>query len=127
MMIPLLQLLIDALMQQDIERVKLHALAVVPQVSQCRPSVYKRLKEELLGDSISFGKNRDIIFDLQQTYDCFGVTCADIGAYKVDQVPQCEDFPTNYPIAEYTPTTQVHSVSRPCVRAPLLSFANFRG
>jgi len=110
MMIPLLQLLIDALLQQDAERVKFLSLAVVPQVAQCRPSVYKRLKEELLGNTLSFSKNGDIIFDLQQTYDCFGITCADIGAYKVDQVPQCEDFPVNYPMAEYTPTTQVHSV-----------------
>jgi len=101
--------LIDALLQQDAERVKFLSLAVVPQVAQCRPSVYKRLKEELLGNTLSFSKNGDIIFDLQQTYDCFGITCADIGAYKVDQVPQCEDFPVNYPMAEYTPTTQVHS------------------
>lgn len=111
MMIPLMQLLLDALLQEDVERVKFLALAVVPQVAQCRPSVYKRLKEELLGNTVSFGKNRDIIFDLQQTYDCFGFTCADIGTYKVDQVPQCKDFPVNYAMAEYTPTTQVHSVS----------------
>lgn len=110
MMIPLMQLLIDALMQEDTERVKFLALAVVPQVAQCRPSVYKRLKQELLANTLSFGRNRDIINDLQATYDCFGFTCADIGSYKVDQVPQCQDFPINYPMAEYTPTTEVHSV-----------------
>lgn len=111
MMVPLIQLLIDSLMEENAERVKFHALAVIPQVAQCRPSVYKRLKTELLGNTVSFARNRDIISELQQTYDCFGLTCADIGTYKQDQVPQCEDFPINYPMAEYTPTTQVHSVS----------------
>jgi hypothetical protein len=111
MMVPLIQLLIDSLMEENAERVKFHALAVVPQVSQCRPSIYKKLKAELLGNTVSFAKNQEIISELQRTYDCFGLTCADIGAYKQDQVPQCEDFPINYPMAEYTPTTQVHSVS----------------
>ena len=111
MMIPLIQLLIDALFQGDANRVKFYALAVIPQVAQCRPSLYKRLKGELLGSTVSFSKYLDIITDLQQSFDCFGFTCADIGAYKVDQVSQCEDFGANYPMAEYTPTTQVHSVS----------------
>lgn len=110
MMIPLMQLLIDALMQENAERVKFLSLAVVPQVAQCRPSIYKRLKQELLGNTVSFSRNRDVINDLQQAYDCFGFTCADVGTYKVDQVPQCDDFPENFPIAEYTPTTQVHPV-----------------
>lgn len=113
MMIPLMQLLIDALLQEDAERVKFLSLAVVPQVAQCRPSLYKRLKQELLGTTVAFSRNRDIISDLQRAFDCFGFSCSDVGAYNVGEIelPQCEDFPANYPIAEYTPTTQVHNVS----------------
>ena len=110
MTIPLMQLLIDALVEEEADRVKLYALALVPQVAQCRPSVYKRLKEELLGNTITFSRTQDILADLQQAYDCFGFTCADIGAYKVDQLEECTDFPVNYPLAEYAPTTRVHEV-----------------
>lgn len=110
MTVPLMQLLIDALFTEDPERVKLYALAVVPQTVQCRPSVYKRLKEELLGASVAFNRKAEILVDLEEVYNCLGFTCADIGSYMQDQIPQCADKEASYPLAEYVPISDVYSV-----------------
>lgn len=110
MTVPLMQLLIDAMFSENPAQVKLYALAVVPQTAQCRPSVYKRLKEELLGTSVDFNRKNEIILGLEEVYDCLGFTCADIGTYKQDQIPQCEGKAASYPLAEYVPTSQVNSV-----------------
>lgn len=112
MYIPLMQLLIDALWAQDVDSIRIYATAIVPQISQCKASLFKRLKEELLGAAVTFSKTADIIEDLQSAYDCLGFTCSDIGTYRVDQVAACADIPANLPIAEYVPTTFVNDVSR---------------
>jgi hypothetical protein len=110
MTVPLMQLLIDALFQEDPERVKLYALAVIPQTVQCRPSTYKRLKEELLGTTVVFSRKAEILVDLQDVYSCLGFSCGDIGSYMQDQIPACTDKPASFPIAEYVPTSHVQSV-----------------
>jgi len=112
MYIPLMQLLIDALIQEDMEGVHLYALAIVPQISQCKPSLFKRLKELLLNGSPDFSMTRFIIEDLQASYDCLGITCADIGVYMVDQLAACSEKPANLPIAEYAPTSFVNDRSK---------------
>jgi hypothetical protein len=112
MYIPLVQMLIDAIYRQDPNDSRLYALAVVPQVAQCRPSVYKRLKEALLDGTVSINRSAEIISDLQSIYDCLGFTCNDIGSYKVDVVPQCTGIAVNQPMAEYVPSTRVHAHSK---------------
>jgi hypothetical protein len=108
MNIPLMQLLIDALFRQDGSDVTLYSTAIVPQISQCRPSVYKRLKDELLTSSVVFSKTQSIIADLQSIYDCLGFTCSDIGAYG-DELGQCDDFQRKHrSIVGYNPVTRVH-------------------
>ena len=112
MYIPLIQLLIDALFRQDVRGTRLYATAIVPQISQCKPSLFKRLKESLLsGTTAKFSQTTQIIRDLQEAYDCFGFTCADVGSYMVDQVPACAEIPDALPLAEYVPTSFVHNVS----------------
>ena len=117
MFIPLMQLLIDAVLQDDVNGVKLYATAIVPQISQCRPSLFKRLKESLIDKALVSSKRLNILQDLQASYDCLGFTCSDIGIYKVDQLAECADLPSTLPMAEYTPTSFVHDVStRYCVK-----------
>ena len=110
MAVPLVQLLIDALFLENLEKVKLYTLAVVQQTAQCHPSDYKCLKEELLGSSVAFDRKAEIITGLEEVYNCLGFTCAHIGTYKQGQIPQCEDKGENYPLAKYFPTTRVYSV-----------------
>jgi len=111
MYVPLIQMLIDSLVRQDADAIRLYARAIVPQISQCRPSVYKRLKEALL-DGTTTGRLDGIITDLQSVYDCLGITCQDVGSYQVDKVEQCDEIPVNKPLAEYVPSTRVHEHSK---------------
>ena len=111
MNIPLMQMLIDAVVSRNTAATRLYAQALVPQIAQCRPSVYKRLKESLLDGTSVISRSEDVIRDLQAAYDCLGFTCSDIGAYRTDVLAQCADVPVNIPLAEYAPTTRVHSVS----------------
>jgi Low iron-inducible periplasmic protein len=111
MYIPLFQLLIDAIMRGDTSSIQLYGKALIPQLSQCRPSVFKRLKEVLLDGTIPI-RSDDVIADLQYSYDCLGLTCKDIGSYQGDQVPECPEIPIDRPLAEYVPTTHVHDHSK---------------
>ena len=111
MQVPLVQQLIDALVREDQDRISLYAKAVVPQMSSCAASTYRRLKEDLLDRTYDPTKFVDVLGDLQSSYDCLGFSCADVGAYKTDRVAQCAELPINFPMAEYSPTSHVHLVS----------------
>lgn len=111
MQVPLVQQLIDALVREDQDRISLYAKAVVPQMSSCAASTYRRLKENLLDRTYDPTKFVDVLGDLQSSYDCLGFSCDDIGAYKTDRVAQCAELPINFPMAEYSPTSHVHLVS----------------
>ena len=111
MSVPLIQMLVRSMAEQDQDRINLYARAVVPQMSRCRPSAYRRLKEELLDKEYDNSKFLEVLQDLQGMYDCLGLSCADIGAYQVSEVAECAGYPDDYPLAQYSPSSDVHSVS----------------
>ena len=111
MAVPLMQMLIDSVIRHDAESIATFALAIVPQTAQCRPSSYKRLKEALLDGTKAISQSEEIIRDLQSVYECLGISCRDIGAYRNDQLPECLDPAVNTPLAEYSPSTLVRNVS----------------
>jgi len=106
--IPLMQLLLHALKHEDIERIQLYALAIIPQTSQCRPSVYKRLKDTLLDGIVNANRIDTIIQNLQSIYGCLGFTCEDIGSLNDDGKSSCVDNPQDRPLAEYQPRNGVY-------------------
>jgi hypothetical protein len=92
----------------------LYAKALVPQIAQCRPSTFNRLREELLGGDINFQKTESIIRDLQDTIACFGLSCNDIGwvakEYDGVNIPTCLVYQDRAPMALYQPTSDVNPV-----------------
>lgn len=116
MYIPIVQLLIVSILEQDDAATQMYATAVVPQVAQCRPSIFDRLKEELLEGDINFKRTEIILADLQQIYACFGISCNDIGVvandYKNYDMPPCAVVVDDAPLALYQPTTNVQPISR---------------
>mmetsp|Transcript_1686 Transcript_1686/g.1899 ORF Transcript_1686/g.1899 Transcript_1686/m.1899 type:complete len:779 (+) Transcript_1686:110-2446(+) len=117
MYIPLMQLLLDALYRKDSESIQLYAMALIPQLCQCRPSVYKHLKESLLDGMVNVNRIDQIVQDLQSVYECLGFSCQDIGVYKIgadnNNIPiSCEDTPEDQLLAEYHPKSKVHWKAR---------------
>jgi hypothetical protein len=112
MQVPLTQMLIYNMVEQDAKRIRLYSTAIIPATSVCRDSTHKRLREHLL-DSRSYDANKFLatLGDLQELYDCLGFTCADVGALASAQIPECAGRPASYPMAEYSPSTNVHPVS----------------
>lgn len=114
MHVPLIQMLIISIMEEDTVLTEMYAMAVVPQASHCKASAYKRLHQYLLKDSPDFSKTKIILNDLYDLYACFGLTCDDIGTvwaeYDID-IPDCVVAVDNAPMALYNPTTEVHPVS----------------
>lgn len=108
---PLFQWLIYHIYQEDSEAVSLYALALVPQLSRCRPSIYKRLKENLIDRSINFDKSADILDDLQEGFACFGFTCEDFGFSAEDFNSKCGFESNTRVLAGYFPTSNVNNVS----------------
>ncbi len=116
MYVPLVQMLIISILEQDDEATQMYATAVVPQVAQCRPSIFDRLKEELLEGDINYKRTEIIFADLQQIYACFGISCSDIGvpvqddSYKYD-MPSCVAAAVDdAPLALFQPDTKVQPV-----------------
>jgi hypothetical protein len=111
MYVPLLQMLIHALILEDETLVSLYAMATVPQVSQCRPSAFKRLKGALLNGNVDFKKKADILNDIWIAVDCFGLTCDDIGSYRNGTYAcNLEREGPSRGLAGYQPTTDVYGV-----------------
>lgn len=109
MMIPLAQLLISSLLEEDLPAIKMYAYAFIPQIAQCKHSKFVYLRDKLIRNT-SFDKSefKKIIGVIQSTFDCLGFTCDEVGAYKDDVLPKCVDIPPPYPLAGYHPTTNVH-------------------
>lgn len=114
MQVPLIRQLILAILDKDARKTEVFAMAVVPQAAQCRPSVYKRLRDFLLTESPRFDKTKVILRDLQDIYNCFGLTCEDIGQAsdtKGADTPDCFAATPRTPMAQYRPSSDVFSVS----------------
>jgi hypothetical protein len=114
MYIPIIRMLIVSVLEQDALATELYATALIPQVSQCRPSSFKRLKEGLLQGGVNFERTEFILNNLQDVYSCFGLTCSDVGlvekTYDDVTIPTCVAARDNAPMALYQPSTNVHPV-----------------
>jgi len=129
MIVPLVQLLIhhmheyaiaaDSKPPRNAQLISVFAKAVVPQVYACSPTTYNSLKNYLYDwehDSfMNLGFNT-MVAKLQSVYECLGITCKDVGSYRMGTVAQCTDpvqeadslgGPQFDTIAGYQPTTNV--------------------
>lgn len=113
MYVPMVQMLIHSMKQEDqAHKVRMYALAVVPQLAQCIPSVHRRLKDYLLDNEYDPTKFDRILSLLQQSYDCLGFQCDDVGAYKGDVVAECAGYDKDHPLASFVPKKDVRSLSK---------------
>jgi hypothetical protein len=125
MRVPLYQMLIHSMMEDAIDdgggmgadasyRIRMYALALVPQLSQCKSSLHTKLKEYLLDKPYDRDDFSRILELLQLSYDCLGVTCADVGAYMDDDgevtVDECADIEYGHPLASFVPKEDVRTV-----------------
>jgi len=79
MLVPQIQQLIYAMLEENYDGVGIHARIVVPQLSQCRYSNYKFLKEVLLDNPYDSSNFHKTLKALQSSYSCLGLSCRDIG------------------------------------------------
>jgi hypothetical protein len=116
MMVPLIQNLIRAMIQEDQAMIDVYAHMVVPQMSQCRHSQHKYLKEHLIDLEYDHRKLHSLIKVLQDSYGCFGLTCEDIGRPKEhtnDSLLWCSSADYEKPnLAGYPATTDVREESQ---------------
>ena len=112
MMIPLFQWLIYYLIQGDQQNSRLYGQALVPSLSQIRPSLFRSLMNSVGGGlSINFAQTEEIISDLREAASYFGISCEDIGSLAGDFKSACGSRDTIYPLAGYRPAHDVSSVS----------------
>ena len=113
MTVPLIQTLTYMLIQENAPAVQIYAQALVPHLSQCRPSVHDRLTDLLLSDTgVEFGKTKEILAMLHDSLTCFGLSCRDIGALTGVPDSGCTSSPEDFPIlAGFTTSSDVKAVS----------------
>mmetsp|Transcript_36472 Transcript_36472/g.78754 ORF Transcript_36472/g.78754 Transcript_36472/m.78754 type:complete len:733 (+) Transcript_36472:125-2323(+) len=116
MYIPLVQMLIHSMKQEDeAHKVKVYAWALIPQLSQCRPSVHSKLKDYLLDKKYDKRDFPRILELLQQSYDCLGFSCEELGTYKEqtnDVVAECAGYEEGHPMAGFIPRKDVRTLSK---------------
>lgn len=111
--VPPIQMLIHSMKQEDqVHKVRMYALSVIPQLSQCRPSIHRKLKDYLLDKDYDKGDFPRIVDLLQQSYDCLGVRCTDVGTYNKGVVAECAGFDDDHPLASFVPKKDVRTVSK---------------
>lgn len=111
MYVPMVQMLIHSMKQKDqVNKVRMYSMAVIPQLSQCTPSIHRSLKEYLLDNEYNPDNFPRILELLQQSYDCLGFSCYDVGAYG-DEIAECADYEPTHPLAGFIPKNDVRSVS----------------
>lgn len=91
--------------------VPVYARTIVPQLSQCRTSIHRKLKSYLLDKTYDREDFSRILPLLQQSYDCLGFSCENVGAYY-DKVAECGDLTENHPMAGFVPKDDVQTLSK---------------
>lgn len=71
--------------------ISLYTLSFLPRVHTCDSILYKTLLHSLVLNAFDSNPNRFITTHLQRAYSCLGISCEDVGSYKVDVVPGCTD------------------------------------
>lgn len=114
MMVPQMQSLVKAINTKDFNRVRLYATAVVPQISSCRYSSFRYLRQELLDTKGKFNvaNTERILQQLQLNYSCLGFACKDVGPYLGAKLNLCRDDPVQPVLAGYSTTSNVRRESR---------------
>jgi hypothetical protein len=95
MTIPLIQNLIHRTMNVSAEHgadwVEMYALATIPRVAVCNPDAYdEELHLDILREMTPEYADQ-ALSALERSYSCFGITCADVGAYRGGERQQCQD------------------------------------
>jgi len=112
MNLSMMQMLIDYMHDEnEFYLVPIYARAIIPQLSQCRTSIQRKLKSYLLDKEYEREDFSRIMPLLQQSYDCLGFTCEQIGAYY-DKVAECADYTVNHPMAGFVPKADVQTISK---------------
>jgi hypothetical protein len=83
----LFQGLIFSLAEQEMGGIRVYSKALIPQLSQCRPSIYKKLSKELLQlfdddvdvESLDIERVETILDALRDAMPCFGFYCEELG------------------------------------------------
>jgi len=92
MAVPLLRSLLHAMKQNDAERVKLYAIAVLPLFAKCNPSTYLELKNDLIDNTLLSTEKNYVYSRIITLYDCLGIDCHLIGKLIGDDFAyKCED------------------------------------
>lgn len=115
MMIPLVQHLIIAMLDNDQLLIDVYAGMIVPQLAKCRHSNYVFLRDVLLNGAYDSDDIHAIMKVLQDSYDCLSIRCEDIGMPKGynDSLLSCNDSQYKDPeLAGYVATTDVREQSK---------------
>jgi len=113
MNLSMMQMLIDSMHNENhFYLVPVYARAIIPQLSQCRTSIQRKLKSYLLDKEYEREDFSRILPLLQQSYDCLGFTCEQVGAYSSDKVAECGDYTENHPMAGFVPKFDVQTISK---------------
>jgi len=112
MMVPLIQLLIHSLYEEDQSAVKMYGSMVVPQLSQCRYSTYTYLQKAILENEIDSREFKKVYNALTSTFECLNLRCEDIGIYSTNTAIKCLGDGASNKLARYPLTTKVRQVAK---------------
>ena len=112
MAIPLIRSLLHAIKQDDTERVKLYAIAVLPLFAKCNPSTYLELKNDLIDNTLLSTEKNYVYSRIMSLYECLDLSCDLIGTQTGgDFAYNCEDESGEKSLAGYRYVSEQNIIS----------------
>ena len=107
---PMLQGLLDSIADDNNPtRSDLYAQAVIPQLSQCRPSIYEKAHQAFIQENGSFSTFvNNHMDDVPEWTGCFGYSCSELGTTRIDV---CDNHDRTRPVlAGFAPSSPIGNV-----------------
>merc|ERR1712226_1309749 len=107
------QALISAILENDSNRMWVHAHAVVPLVRACNEITFDYLYDKLLSRNIGQTEVDAVISRLYSSLFCFGLTCDDVGDHQDAETGAICTQPSDLaPMVGYRPVREVSEYAK---------------
>ncbi|KAL7579330.1 hypothetical protein ACA910_014008 [Epithemia clementina (nom. ined.)] len=98
--------LIDAIVSNDADRVRIYAHGFVPLTKPCNPHIFEYLNARLIVGTYDEREKNEVVGEIYKMIRCFEITCDDVGQLPESSV-ECLDPPFQASLAGYRPNSDV--------------------
>ncbi len=92
--VPIVQALLHYLNSNQPLYAEIHALQLIPLMGMCSRTHAETFQNIMVSNAYNSSAFPTLLQTIQASFDCLGITCADVGAYETNAIPACVDQTT---------------------------------